>query len=129
MKKVAGLLVLLAVGICFSQVSWAEQAQQNVATLQVQGMVSAEDQAAVEEAIKNIPGVWQVKTSLDFEAAVVVYDPIRAKLQSFMDAVEDSGYLATLAQANFQCPKCTAHYEKDGQCIVCDIPLEPVGRS
>lgn len=129
MKRVAGLLALLALGISFSRVSWAEQAQQNVATVQVQGMVSAEDQAAVEAALKNIPGVWQVKTSLDFEAAVVVYDPSQAKVQSFMDAVEDSGYLATLAQANFRCPKCTAHYEKDGTCVVCDIPLEPVAKS
>ena len=129
MKRVVIPLVLLALGVCFPRVSSAEQAPQNVATLQVQGMISADDQAAVEEAISAVPGVWQVKTNLNFEAAVVVYDPTKAKVQSFMDAVEDSGYLATLAQANFRCPKCTATYEKDGKCVVCDIPLEPVGRS
>ena len=72
-----------------------------------------------------ITGVQAVKASGEIEEAVAIFNPLKAAKDQFMKDLKAAGYLASFASANFACPHCGAKYSKDGNCIVCDVPLLP----
>ncbi len=115
------------VALALSAATVVAQANQ-VVTLQVQGL-SAGQEMKIENALSSIPGVAQVKASSAIGAVVVVYDPAKAETETFVNAVQRAGFLAKLAGANYRCPHCGAKFAENGNCIICDIPLEPVQKS
>ena len=125
MKKLFGLLLILALGF-FSVPAGAEEpaAQRvKVTTLQVAGMIPG-SAPKVEAILRGIPGVTQVKANEDMKAAVIIYDPLKVKQEEFLPVLHKAGYLASFAKANYRCPQCKANYSKDGICILCNVPLE-----
>ena len=125
--KFAVVLLAAAFGFAGIRVSSAEHASTQVTTFQVEGITPGSAQK-IEKLLGALPGVAQVKVSEELGVAVVVYDPVKAKADEFSSAMKSSGYLSTLAKANFRCPHCTATYTEDGECIICNIPLEPVSQ-
>ncbi|MCM8794512.1 MAG: heavy-metal-associated domain-containing protein [Candidatus Omnitrophica bacterium] len=125
MKQLAVWVVLGFFLFTGSPLSAVEPPAQ-VTTLRIPGMTTPEDAVAMEETLKELPGVSAVKASTEIESVVIVYDPAQTSAEQFIETVTESGYLATFAAANFKCPHCGATYSDDGQCIVCEVPLEPV---
>ena len=128
MKKLTAF-VLLAGLLCPAPSAFAVDPPVQVTTLQLPDLVTPEQAAEVENQLKELPGVTAVKASVAIEAVVVVYDPVKASADQFIDSLQETGYIATFAKANYRCPKCTATYSDDGNCIVDDTPLEPVGKA
>ena len=122
-----GMAALTFVGLALGAVTVLAQANQ-VVTLQVQGL-SAGQEMKIENALSSIPGVAQVKASSAIGAVVVVYDPVKAQSDAFINAIQSAGFVAKLAKANYQCPHCSAKFAKVGKCIVCDVPLEPIKKT
>ena len=125
MRQMAAFLAVVSLAAALVAPAAAVEGQQGV-TLLVQGM-SAGTEMKIEGIRRNIPGVAQVKASSVVVAVVVVYDPARAKTEEFIDAVQQAGLIAKLADARYRCPQCKATYSKDGKCIVCNVVLEPIG--
>ena len=126
MKKVF-LAVLLAF-VCGVGLSAPVQAETPaVTTLQIEGIKPGSGQQ-LENLLKALPGVSQVKVSEELGIAVVVHDPVQSKLDDFTKAMRASGHLASQAKANFHCTHCPATYAKDGTCIVCGSELEPISQ-
>ncbi len=129
MKKLVSLVIFSTIVLSVLPVAQAEQqVATRVATLQIPGLTAAKE-AKVEQTLKVIPGVFQVKASSSIQGAVIVYDPLKVQKDQFIQRVKDAGYLASFAKANYRCPHCKATYERNGKCIVCDIPLEPIPKS
>ncbi|MEP7346818.1 MAG: cation transporter [Gemmatimonadaceae bacterium] len=66
-------------------------------TLEVEGMSCAHCVRAVDEALKEVPGV--IVTEVRVGSATVSYDPALADLDALLDAVADAGYSASEAPA------------------------------
>ncbi|MBI3311946.1 MAG: cation transporter [Candidatus Omnitrophica bacterium] len=129
MKTIGRWLAAAALFGAMAGLGLAEQAvQQQAVTLDIQGM-KAGSAAQVEQLLGKMPGVSTVKASDERGEAVVVFDPAQAQQEQFTRAMQEAGYLATFADARFSCPHCGAKYSKDGQCIICDVPLQPNARS
>jgi Cu+-exporting ATPase len=67
------------------------------ATIRIQGMTCAGCQAAVQAALRKVPGVVEAGVNLLTHQAAVAFDPSQAKLDEILDAVRASGYGAELA--------------------------------
>ena len=124
---VTAILLSAVVGFTGVPVSQAVEASTQVTALQIQGMAAGSAEK-IEKLLGSLPGVTQVKVSEDLGVAVIVYDPVKAKADEFSNAIKNAGYLSTLAKANFRCPHCTATYAREGECIICRVPLEPVSQ-
>lgn len=117
---IAFVILAAAVGLCRADQVPAQQ----VVTLDIQGM-KAGSAAQVEKALTALPGVSMVKVDEKVGVAVVGFDPVKTKQDELTRAVQQAGYLAQFADARFECPHCGAKYSKDGQCIICEVPLKP----
>jgi copper chaperone len=65
-------------------------------TLDVEGMSCNHCVAAVDEALKEVPGV--TTTEVRIGSATVDYDPALATVEALLDAVADAGYSASEAR-------------------------------
>ncbi len=126
MKKTA--LALLAVFLMHVPHVLAVEPAVQVTTLQLPDMTTVEKVGEVEKTLGALPGVSAVKASSEIEAVVIVYDPVKASAEQFIESLKDSGYTATFAKANYRCPKCTATYSQDGDCIVDSTKLESIAQ-
>ena len=61
-------------------------------TVKVDGMSCEHCVKAVTEAAGGLPGVSDVKVSLEAGTAEVGYDPARVSLDAIKAAIEDQGY-------------------------------------
>ncbi len=123
MKKMMAGLSLLAMVLFFVSPSVAEVSAVQASTLVITGMAPGSADK-VQKALEALPGVAQVKVSEEEGLAVVVYDPAKVKAEEFTRAMQEAGYLATFAKANFRCPTCPATYAEAGECIVDGSTLE-----
>ncbi len=121
----SALATVSAVSIATAAIDSVAVAASQVITLQIQGLAQ-EEAMDLEHGLGAVPGVSLVKVSSDLGVAVVVYDPVQVKPDLLSQKVQEAGHLASFAKANYKCPKCTAAYEKAGDCIVCHIPTEKV---
>lgn len=62
------------------------------ATLGITGMDSEHCANIVENALKSVKGVKEVKVNLATEKATVYYSPLKAKISDMISAVEKAGY-------------------------------------
>ena len=65
-------------------------------TLDVEGMSCNHCVAAVDEALREVPGV--TVTEVRIGSATVSYDPALATVEALLDAVADAGYSASEAR-------------------------------
>lgn len=82
----------LAIGALFSALALAAQAGERTVTLLVPGMYCASCPYAVQAALKEVPGVRSVTTSLESKTAVVVYDDAQATIDDLTFATLSYGY-------------------------------------
>ena len=82
----------LALGALISALALAAQAGERTVTLLVPGMYCASCPYAVQAALKEVPGVKSVKTSLEDKTAVVVYDDEQATIEDLTFATLSYGY-------------------------------------
>ena len=61
-------------------------------TIPVGGMTCASCSAAVERAIKKLPGIQVSSVNLATERAVVKYDPAAVRLSEIKGAIKKAGY-------------------------------------
>ncbi|MBI4336989.1 MAG: copper ion binding protein [Chloroflexi bacterium] len=85
-------------------------------TLPVQGMTCASCVLHVEEALKEVPGVTQVKVNLATEKAMVEVGPESVPIAKLVAAVDDAGYKIakdklTISVGGMTCASCVAHVE------------------
>ncbi|MDR1558436.1 MAG: cation transporter [Clostridiales bacterium] len=62
------------------------------ATLTILGMECEHCVRAVTQAAQGVPGVSDVKVSLEGQTATITYDPDESELEEIFDAIEDQGY-------------------------------------
>jgi copper chaperone CopZ len=63
-------------------------------SLEITGMTCGHCVAAVDRALKQVPGVSAAKVEIG--RATVIVDPETATTEAIVDAVEDAGYAATV---------------------------------
>lgn len=63
-------------------------------TLTVTGMTCGHCQSAVEDALRNTPGVRSARVDLDAGKAMVDYDDAKTSPRELTNAVADAGYSA-----------------------------------
>ncbi|MDO8690425.1 MAG: heavy metal translocating P-type ATPase [Dehalococcoidia bacterium] len=85
-------------------------------SLTVSGMTCASCVSHVEEALKGVKGVDQVRVNLATNKAAVDYEPAEASLAAMKEAVDDMGYELVLDSVNLQitgmhCSSCVDHIE------------------
>lgn len=90
MKRIACVLFLL----CFAALVPADQAD-----LKLIGVHCPKGGAVVEKALKEVPGVLEVRLDLDKALATVQYDPAKTKPEALVAAVNETGYEAEMAKA------------------------------
>jgi mercuric ion binding protein len=88
MKKIAFLLLLAQSGLLFA-------AEQSV-ILSISGMTCAVCPITVKKSLQKIEGVKTVTVSYENKTATVVFDDQLAKVDSFLKAMENVGYPATV---------------------------------
>ena len=66
-------------------------------TIEVEGMMCAHCVAAVDAALKEVPGV--TVTGVRLGSATLSYDPALANVEALLDAVADAGYSASEASS------------------------------
>lgn len=120
--RTIGVLTAAALGIAPVPAS-AEQAQS--VTLDVPGITCAGCEARIRGAVGGISGVRAVEASAPGKVAVVTFDPDTAKVEQFIRAIQEVGYLSTVAEGSYRCPQCGTTYPRAGECILCEIALEP----
>ncbi|MEO0353207.1 MAG: heavy metal translocating P-type ATPase [Cyanobacteria bacterium P01_A01_bin.3] len=74
-----------------------EQAKSEAAQLQIGGMSCAGCSASVSQTLNQIPGVSLAEVNLAAEQARVVFEPGQVTVEGLLQAVNDSGFSATLA--------------------------------
>ncbi|MER3457162.1 MAG: heavy metal translocating P-type ATPase [candidate division GAL15 bacterium] len=90
--------------------------------LPIEGMSCASCVANVEQALRQVPGVREVRVSLATEQATVEYDPSAADLQDFRRAVEEVGYrlrraTVTLRVTGMTCASCVENVRRALQAL------------
>lgn len=63
-------------------------------TIPVKGMTCATCEMSVNSAVKNLPGVFDVKASAKNQTALVSYDPTKTSLDEITEAINKTGYKA-----------------------------------
>jgi Cu+-exporting ATPase len=76
-----------------------DQAKREV-TIPVGGMTCASCSAAVERAIRKLPGTASVSVNLATEKALVSYDPSRLRLSEIKQAIAKAGYAPLAIEAS-----------------------------
>jgi copper chaperone len=63
--------------------------------LKISGMTCDHCKMAVTKSLQSVPGVSAVDVDLQSNSAKVTYDPGKANLNAFKEAVDDAGYQMT----------------------------------
>lgn len=71
-------------------------------TIPVGGMTCASCSAAVERAVRKLPGVRSVSVNLATERAFVTYDPSAARLSGIKEAITRAGYTPLATESGAQ---------------------------
>jgi copper chaperone len=61
-------------------------------TLRIEGMSCNHCVVRVENALTSVEGVESAKVSLDDKQASVKFDPSKASMEKFKEAVDEAGY-------------------------------------
>ena len=120
MKKSQGLLVLVAC-IVLTGVAHAEDQK---ATLNIDGLGGVQGEAKAQAALLKVPGVSQAKVSYPKQTVVVTYDPNQVNTGKLVKTLQDAGFPASPIQAKYICPHCQAVYQAPGACIICQAALQ-----
>ena len=88
-------------------------------TLAIEGMTCAACSAAVERAVRKLPGVTEANVNLTAENLHLSYDESQVSLDSVVQAVDDAGYKALIPTQHAQlevhgmtCASCSATVER-----------------
>jgi len=88
-------------------------------TLPIEGMTCAACSAAVERAVRKLPGVTEANVNLTAENLHLSYDESQVSLDSVVQAVDDAGYKALIPSQHTQlevhgmtCASCSATVER-----------------
>ena len=88
-------------------------------TLAIEGMTCAACSAAVERAVRKLPGVTEANVNLTAENLHLSYDESQVSLDSVVQAVDDAGYKALIPSQHVQldvhgmtCASCSATVER-----------------
>ncbi len=88
-------------------------------TLAIEGMTCAACSAAVERAVRKLPGVTEANVNLTAENLHLSYDESQVSLDSVVQAVDDAGYKALIPSQHAQlevhgmtCASCSATVER-----------------
>lgn len=88
-------------------------------TLPIEGMTCAACSAAVERAVRKLPGVTEANVNLTAENLHLSYDESQASLENVVRAVDDAGYKALIPSQHAQlevqgmtCASCSATVER-----------------
>ena len=88
-------------------------------TLAIEGMTCAACSAAVERAVRKLPGVTEANVNLTAENLHLSYDESQVSLDSVVQAVDDAGYKALIPSQHTQlevhgmtCASCSATVER-----------------
>lgn len=114
MKKLIALIGIVAVLLSISNQSFAFSLFGNKAdkaeisnavdkntnletvTLDVPGMFCATCPFTVRKSLEKLPGISEVKTSLETRTAIVEYDSKKVSIEKIMKATTDAGYPSTV---------------------------------
>ncbi|MBS3109551.1 copper-translocating P-type ATPase [Candidatus Woesearchaeota archaeon] len=77
-----------------------EKASEETARLDVEGMMSQHCALIVESSVKKLEGIKDIKTNFAAERAEIKFDPGIVGVQEIIKAIDNSGYKATLADAD-----------------------------
>jgi len=90
-----------------------------IKTLPIEGMTCAACSAAVERAVRKLPGVSEANVNLTAENLHLSYDESQVSLENVVKAVEDAGYKAVIPSQHAQldvhgmtCASCSATVER-----------------
>ncbi|MFC4161052.1 heavy-metal-associated domain-containing protein [Chitinimonas lacunae] len=61
-------------------------------TFQIEGMSCGGCVAAVEQALKSVPGVTTVRVDLGAKSALIEFDPSKTAPPALREAIEAAGY-------------------------------------
>ena len=89
--------VAVAVAVIFLPGATALAAERTV-TLAVQNMYCSSCPYIVKKALTAVPGVDNVKVSLEKKTAVVTFDDAKTNIEALTSATANSGYPSTLAR-------------------------------
>ncbi len=67
-------------------------------TLSVPGMSCPTCPITVKVALRKVPGVLDVRSSLEKKQSTVTFNDSQARVDDLLDATEDAGYPATLLE-------------------------------
>lgn len=88
-------------------------------TLPIEGMTCAACSAAVERAVRKLPGVSEANVNLSAENLHLRYDESQVSLENVVQAVDDAGYKALIPSQHVQldvngmtCAACSATVER-----------------
>jgi len=88
-------------------------------TLAIEGMTCAACSAAVERAVRKLPGVTEANVNLTAENLHLSYDESQVSLDNVVQAVDDAGYKALIPSQHAQlevhgmtCASCSATVER-----------------
>lgn len=88
-------------------------------TLPIEGMTCASCSAAVERAVRKLPGVTEANVNLTAENLHLSYDESQVSLEDVVQAVDDAGYKAVIPSQHAQldvhgmtCASCSATVER-----------------
>jgi Cu+-exporting ATPase len=88
-------------------------------TLPIEGMTCAACSAAVERAVRKLPGVTEANVNLTAENLHLSYDESQVSLENVVQAVDDAGYKALIPSQHTQlevhgmtCASCSATVER-----------------
>lgn len=87
--------LMFAVCLALSSVTVADDAI-NTVTLEVQGMTCAACPITVKKALKNVPGVTDVKVDYKSGIAEINYDPKKTSPDELAKAITTAGYPTTV---------------------------------
>ncbi|KAG2488440.1 hypothetical protein HYH03_012947 [Edaphochlamys debaryana] len=93
------------------------------AEFRVGGMTCAACVASLESSLRRVPGVSRVSVALMTETAQVEYDPFLVSLPDLVDAIEDTGFDAALAD-EAQEPGAARLVVRGMTCAACSSAVE-----
>ncbi|GAB4287238.1 MAG: hypothetical protein Kow0092_40340 [Deferrisomatales bacterium] len=91
----ASFVALLVLGMLAAS-SLAVGADSRTAVLQVEGMTCPACTFSVKAALKRVEGVEDAEVSFREKRAVVTYDPEQTSEEALIEAVDSTGFRATL---------------------------------
>ncbi|MCM8794513.1 MAG: heavy-metal-associated domain-containing protein [Candidatus Omnitrophica bacterium] len=121
-----GALLFLMIALWVPVQVGAEEPTGQVASVTVEIIGSPDREAKAEAALLKVPGVTEAKVSYRRQTAAVKYDPQKVNIGTLVDALGAAGFKATPVQANYICPTCQGTYQSKGDCLICEVTLQPL---